>query len=435
MMAAYVFLEQTSNNWAINYYDMLGSAFMIGNTYLHYMPSADLLALPNPYDPITRGKTFFIWDSVLYNGKYYLYFGPVPALIPWIPVKWLTTVSLTDQIITLFYATLGSFSLLLLLYRVAKKMYPDAVCSAKFILIWLITALPLCFGTAIPLLLKRPMFYEAAIAGAYAYTALGIILLWYAYAESVRKPFLWKLLASLCFGLAAGCRIFHGANILILLVIWLCLFDKKSLSYSFKEALTLFTPWLAVIASIAAYNYLRFGSIFESGASYQLSYFNYTLPGSLFGDAQRFLLNLQVYLFTPISADNLIPWKPAFGRANSENIFGIFTNNIFLLWCLLIIPMLRVKIKENRFFVSLIFGVSVYGASCFILIMFYTFQSGRYMADFSPWLMLCAAVCFMHLALTQKTLKRQQIIIALGVLTSAWTVYSGFFAFSCIKCF
>ncbi len=435
VVAAYVFLEQTSNYWTAYYYTKLGSAFMMGHTHLNEVPPNDLLALANPYDPTTRGTISFIWDSALYNGKYYLYFGAVPALMPWLPVKWLTGVSLTDQTITLLYATIGTISLLLLFSSIGKKIYPNAVSSSKFILIWLIAALPLCFGTAIPLLLKRPIVYEAAIAGAYAYTAIGITLLWYVYMGEPQKPLLWKLLASLCFGLAVGCRVFCGTNILILFAVWLHLFQHKSVGGLLKEGIALFTPWLLVIISIATYNHLRFGSIFETGASYQLGLDNYTLLGSLFGGGkERFYLNLQAYLFTPIPADNLIPWKSTFGRTNTEHSFGVITHHIFIIWCLYAIPFMRAQLIKNSFFFSLMLGIVAYGALCFILLMFYNINTGRYIVDFSPWLMLCASLSFMHLAQTQKTLGRQRTIIALGALMSAWTVYSGFFAFSCIKC-
>jgi hypothetical protein len=263
---------------------------------------------------------------------------------------------------------------------------------------------------------------------------MGITLLWVAYMEQPHKPLAWKLLASLCFGLAAGCRLFHGANVIILVMVWLSVWRHKSAGDLYKEWIALFTPWLFVIASIGAYNYMRFDSIFETGVSYQLGFADNRQHGSMFGSLENLLRNLNTYLFTSLPADNLRPWATAFGRADTDRAFGVLANNIFIIWCLCTIPFMRIRLKERGIFFSLMLGVIAYGAVCFTLVMVYNWQNGRYIVDFSPWLMLCASLCFMHLAQTQKTLGRQRAIIALGALMSIWTVYSGFFAFSCIKC-
>ncbi len=447
-IVAYIFLANTSRNWADDYYTRLGNAFLAGQTYLQIQPPEALLALPNPYDGFNRNRKIgtaedasrfnqklgFMWDASLYDAKYYLYFGPAPILMPWLPVKWLLHYSLPDSKLVIIYALFGSSSLLLLLHMMFSKMRPTAAAPPNRLILWLIAALPLYFGTAVTLLLKRPMFYEASIAGAYCYSAMGITLLWVAYMEKPKKPPVWKLLASLCFGLAAGCRLFHGANVIILLMAWLSVCQHQSLKSLCKEAVVLFAPWLFVIASIGAYNYLRFDSILETGVTYQLGFSDNRQQGSMFGSLQHLLFNLNTYLLTPLPTDNLWPWATAFGRADTDKAFGVLANNIFIIWCLCAAPFMRIKLKENSFFFSFMLGVIVYGTMCLTLVMVYNWQNGRYIVDFSPWLMLCASLCFMHLAQTQKTLGRQRAIIALGALMSTWTVYTGFFAFSCVKC-
>ena len=64
-----------------NYYDQLATAFEHRSLSIENKPSRALLALPDPYDPSARAGINYPKDFSLYNGKYYLYFGPVPALI------------------------------------------------------------------------------------------------------------------------------------------------------------------------------------------------------------------------------------------------------------------------------------------------------------------------------------------------------------------
>jgi hypothetical protein len=65
------------------YYDKLATAFQHGNLSLDEKPDPALLALENPYDPDARAgiKIKVPTDFSFYNGKYYLYFGVVPALL------------------------------------------------------------------------------------------------------------------------------------------------------------------------------------------------------------------------------------------------------------------------------------------------------------------------------------------------------------------
>ena len=60
-------------------YDMLANAFLRGSISLLEKPSQALMNLENPYDYLNRGGIDYIWDATYFNGKYYLYWGFVPA--------------------------------------------------------------------------------------------------------------------------------------------------------------------------------------------------------------------------------------------------------------------------------------------------------------------------------------------------------------------
>jgi hypothetical protein len=72
----------TRNVW--HHYEYLAEGFVHGHTYLPLQPAPQLLALKDPYDPAANAP-YRLWDATLYNGRYYLYFGPAPLILflPW----------------------------------------------------------------------------------------------------------------------------------------------------------------------------------------------------------------------------------------------------------------------------------------------------------------------------------------------------------------
>lgn len=75
-----------SNGVTSYYYSYLAEAFLDGNLHLAWQPDPHLLALDNPYDPVERDELDKLniltpVDFSLYDGKFYLYWGPVPSLL------------------------------------------------------------------------------------------------------------------------------------------------------------------------------------------------------------------------------------------------------------------------------------------------------------------------------------------------------------------
>src|ERR1700690_254864 len=93
------------NQWPTrsNYYDALATSFRHGQLSLELTPNyRALLALQNPYDPNLRTGLHYPLDVSLYKGKFYLYFGPVPALMLLIP-KMFTSREIGDQYLVLAF--------------------------------------------------------------------------------------------------------------------------------------------------------------------------------------------------------------------------------------------------------------------------------------------------------------------------------------------
>ena len=67
-------------------YNLLAKGYLSGHLSLSILPAPELLALPDPYDPIANAR-LRIWDATLFKGRYYLYFGPTPALLLFAPFR------------------------------------------------------------------------------------------------------------------------------------------------------------------------------------------------------------------------------------------------------------------------------------------------------------------------------------------------------------
>jgi hypothetical protein len=110
-------------NWhgqTSEYYPLLTDAFLAGQTSLLIEPPAELLALPNPYDPIANAQ-LRLHDVSLYQGKYYLYFGPVPALTLFLPFRVLTGIHLPSRAAVAIFCAAGFACCCALFFLVARR--------------------------------------------------------------------------------------------------------------------------------------------------------------------------------------------------------------------------------------------------------------------------------------------------------------------------
>ena len=91
-LALYLFFA-TAGTWTewpgtSQSYDDLAMAFRRGDLDLDMEPPAAFLALPDPYDPVARRSTEElrrfedkVYDLSYYGGRFYLYWGPAPAVL------------------------------------------------------------------------------------------------------------------------------------------------------------------------------------------------------------------------------------------------------------------------------------------------------------------------------------------------------------------
>ena len=83
LLYLWVFTAGTMTEWpnGSHYFYKLGNAFSNRQLHLIEEPSPELLSSENPYSHKDRGRIPVLWDALFYEGKYYLYWGPIPGLM------------------------------------------------------------------------------------------------------------------------------------------------------------------------------------------------------------------------------------------------------------------------------------------------------------------------------------------------------------------
>ena len=249
-----------------DYYDLLGRAFASGHLYLPIQPSPLLLAQPNPWDPAVDAS-LRQQDMVLYNGRYYLYFGAGPAVLLFTPWRILTGHDL-PQTFAMFLLCFAGFlfscgSLLAILDLARAKPGPALLA---------ILLLALGVGQSVPYLLNRVAVYEIAIAGGYFGLSAAVFCLARGFGSG--RGVYWLGASGLMFGFAVASRphlVFAGLTALAGLAGFLARRRGLLPALSSREW-TAFAGALALAGvAIGTYNHQRFGNPLEFGFRYQLA--------------------------------------------------------------------------------------------------------------------------------------------------------------------
>jgi hypothetical protein len=253
-------------------YAAQAEAFRDREAALEVPVNPELLKLADPYDPV-QNAPYRINDASLYRGHWYLYFGPVPALLFYLPVTLLGG-ALTDAaaLVVLsiaFFVLLVPLVLKLLAYDWSSQ--DEAMPSPRRRLATFGSVVGIGAASGFLFLLRRPEIYEVAIAAGVVLFLAHCVLL----QRLLTKPSPTPLLAAgagTALALAVGSRISYLPIAAIFLVIMVG--RAWSLRRSGCELVIVsaaaISPILVVLAGLGAYNYARFGSVTENGLSYQL---------------------------------------------------------------------------------------------------------------------------------------------------------------------
>lgn len=398
------------------YYDLLTKGFLAHHLYAALDPVPELLALPDPFDPVANAR-YRVHDLSLYRGRYYLYFGPVPVLTLLLPWRVITGKPLGDDGAALIFATAGYIFTLLLLFGLlsANGVRPSGfLCAAA--------AVTLGMGTYAASVLRDPGVYGVAIAAGYCFFAAGMYV--YARAMVAERPQRWLAAAAgLLIGLTPGCRPQYALAAVILCVFYI--WQKRP-----RRAAIWFCAPIAICGlSLMGYNFARFGNPLEFGTSYQLTGSVATRGVSL--HLANLADGLYYLLLSPPAWRDQFPFiAPRFvvstPRFFVENATGLLAISPLAAVGLVLPVWIGRWLRRGGAGRATAFVLAAFYAGAVAVLLFISltgFSAGRYLLDFSPALLAIAMFGWLGWAPSQVWLRRG--VAGAIVAGSVWTAVAG----------
>lgn len=280
-------------------YFELAKSLAQGHVYLDLEVSPELASMENPYDTVARERESvpFYWDYAYFQGRYYSYFGILPCLLYHLPFYLLTGGELLNEWAVFFSALLLIAGSIFLLNVIVERWFPEISWGSYL------------FGYAILLVgswgvfrIRHANLYSVPIIMGLA-CAVFAIAFWISSTKGSKVNLPRAAMGTLCASLTLACR----PQLFLVSVFGLILFldaMKRGAGRGAKTAVV-FAPLVIVGAFVGLYNHLRFGSIVDFGADYNLTTNDMTKRG--FSLVQSFE-SLYYYLVGPLSLSASYPY-------------------------------------------------------------------------------------------------------------------------------
>ena len=425
-------LKQTSGNQISQ---ELVDAFEKGQVSLLDTPSDELLAMENPYDWGARSEAgiSYKWDHLLYDGKYYSYYGIAPVILLFLPFHLLTGFYFPTPEAVMIFGLIGITFLSLLYYEFVKKFFkklPLSVALSSLVVLQTSSSVWYCFAS--------PLFYEIAQSSGFAFTCAGFYFLIKSNVISEGRIFKRHLiLSSFCLSCAVLCRPTLAVYCIAALISIGAGFFKNKLQAketnknitksTFVYLASALTCFIVIGGIQMLYNYVRFGSFFDFGIQYSLTINDFTRAEY---HTDFVTIGFWNYLFaSPIikpefpfvfSNFSTLDANGYYFIAN-RNAVGIFYRALPSLGLFLSPFAFKSANKKKSFVPSLIvFSVCII---CPLVIIFSIWESGygvRYAADFA-WQMILGGMIVIYYLFFKFKLKNNNFA---NRFVTAFFVYS-----------
>ena len=410
-------------------YHKLAEALSEGHFYLDDKADPRLAEMENPYDYSERmlkvGLSGFLWDHAYFEGKYYVYFGVVPCLLFYLPYYLFTGAHMPTYIVVFITTFMTAAGIMLLLREIVKKWFP----KTPFPVYMVVSAMTIFCGGLL-LAIRRPDFYFVPITTALMLSVFGLYLWLRAEKDGGGLSAPRLLLGSLLMALVAGSR----PQLVLLSFFSLVLFYKPVFKdrtlfsrKSLPQTLALVLPYAIVAAGLMYYNFKRFGSPFDFGANYNLTFNDMTRRGIR---TERTFLGWFSYFLQPPYLTAVFPFLTPcrvdtayLGITITEDMFGgILATNPFV-WFSVLVLFAGKYFRDKK---ALIFS-----SLCLIFVLIITFADTqmagiltRYFCDFSIVMHIGAAMTFMALYESAEEEKRRLLTALLSICFVVGVAYS-----------
>ena len=351
---------------------MQTEALLNGSTSLLVKPSQELIDLQDQYNPGLReeNNVEYMYDTAYYDGNYYSYFGIAPIITLIMPIKIIFNMYLPLKIYTLLFILIAIF-LIFLVYKKIIEKYINKISLFNFILGFI----TIVFGSSL-LLLLRGEKYDIVCASGITFFLLAMFLL-----LDLNEESKYRKLKLFFAGLSTGLIVLSKPSYILyyLILLYLIIMYLKNIKLDRKtkiyDMLIYFIPLSLLAIFQMTYNYLRFDSIFEFGAKYQLTSYNmiYAMTPTL----GKIIEGIGKYIFTlPIINVFDFPFVvPNFNSTNTALNELCYQNKIVglaaipIVWVILLIGELKnnIKTKEDKELKNLI-NISLITVLLFIIL-------------------------------------------------------------------
>jgi hypothetical protein len=376
------------------HYGMLAEAFISGQLHLKQKVDPERLRSRDPLDPSTPYP--FMFDAIIWNGKYYFHHEPLPGFLRAIVLSTTGLALPTGAIVVTF--ALGVLMLLgALLWIMRQRFFPQSPPWMVWY-IWLSFAL-----SGIQLyIVSRPVVYHEAVAEGCFFVLAGCTLL-VSGLSGTRRGFMTPCLSGLCFAVAVACRallVLYPVSFLLSFLSFSAL-RRESVAATIGWALSFAAPVALSIAGLFAYNYFRFGDCLDFGKCHIIfpSYADYLYlsVGGNFFSWKHVPYHLYHYLLSFPSIVSKFPflrYPYAAFWINGTYMIKELVCSVFITMPILLLslpsPLLirRLKTKDKLPLIVILFGVS----SVAVLAVLSSFigAAARYYYDFTPVLFVLA---------------------------------------------
>lgn len=405
------FFEQKHFDSYDSYYE-LTEAILDGHFYLNEEVPNFIKEMDNPYDIEQRSNILkengysvqYRWDYAYYNGKFYVYFGILPVLLLFLPFYVIFGIHLPMKYSIFILCSISVGAVLYFVWQLCKRYYP------KISLIsYLLGSSLLILCSGFVFIARRPDIYliPLALSLCLVYFGFGFIL---KSLNCEKRKYLYLGLGMFCLALTSLSR--PQFLVSIILAIPLIKNELYHGKWDKKAIFSTLCPLIVVGAFAMYYNYARFGSIFDFGASYNLTTNDMTHRGI---NIDRIGLGIFNYLFKPLEITSTFPFiEKSMLKTNymGITIYENFLGGLFWNTCVVLLGFYVIKHKKQ--FPKELYQMSIL---CYILafiVIFFDIEAAgilpRYLCDFA-YLFLIPTIFVLFRNESKKDIKFQKIFI------------------------